>query len=163
MMYVYLLLIPLCIVFVLLASLWAWVWHSIVCHKLSSYLNPVSKTHSIHHNNLEDAAHRDFSWVAAVLFSLALGLFVLYFILTSIFPKRQTFWILLCLSLWITAATIFLFQYYMHYSYHNPSSLLHDYQWFQHMTLDHYLHHVDDTCNYGITNHWMDYIFGTYK
>lgn len=151
-----------CILLLLLAAeLWAWCWHSMVAH--GSRSTSVSTTHKKHHQDQDDMAHNDFSWIVVLLIFFALCLFVVYCIGVMLIPTSTPFWGALVISLWITAFLLFLLQYYIHHTYHNLSSRWHNYEWFQHMTLDHYLHHMDESCNYGITNHIIDDWFGTYR
>lgn len=155
-----LLILVICLAWVILTLVFSWCWHALISH---TQVPGVAQTHLVHHQDVDDLAHRDFYWIAVLLLLLTLALFTVYVLGIVLYPVSVPFWEWLVFFLWLVPVLIFILEYYLHYSYHQDDSWLGHYSWFQQLRADHYAHHQDETVNYGISNHWVDWLMGKYK
>ena len=153
-MFVFLLIILTIIITIFLGEILGYFWHRIGTHK--DIIPPVRNTHRTHHEHdlTGHEANEDFFWT---------------FILVSTFGGLLTLSVLvglplaIALTMFITLALMFVWNWYIHAAYHIPDHYLNKFEWFQNDKKIHYEHHFDPKCNFAIASHFPDRLFGTYK
>lgn len=147
-MWIYL--VSLTILTILFAEILSYLFHRFIFHKNIFY--DARYYHKKHHIIEDDARHDYFIMFGVLIVLSVILIFAFAFVEISIF---------LALYLFIVALVYFAFNYYIHYSYHNPKSILHSFFLFRWLKDYHQLHHINARCNYAILTPLADYLFIT--
>jgi sterol desaturase/sphingolipid hydroxylase (fatty acid hydroxylase superfamily) len=135
---------------ILFAEILSYLFHRFLFHK--NILNDVRYYHRKHHIIEDDARHDYFIMFAVLIVLTVILIFAFAFVEISIF---------LALYLFLVAVIYFIINYYIHYSYHNPQSVLQSFFVFRWLKDYHQLHHNNAYCNYAILTPLADYLFFT--
>jgi len=127
------------------AEFMAYGWHRWAAHGFYH----IHETHRIHHTQEDDNGDKDFIWII-VFIILMLGPVIYFNIIYH--------WIL-----WSVVLAIFIVNWYIHRQYHNETSWLLRYEWFEEQKKLHFQHHTNPKSNYGIVTHIADRFFGTFE
>jgi len=137
------------------AEVYGYFWHRLGAH--SGYVPGIKETHEIHHLlKLSDKheANEDFVWILLLIITLQiiLGLAVT----VGIIPG------LLAIVTILTLTGVFIWNWWIHQSFHVDDHWLNQYEWFKHQKNIHYVHHNNPSMNYGVATHFCDKLFGTW-
>lgn len=144
------------VIFVVVTTeVFAYLWHRFSAH--NEHIPYIRESHKIHHEtdlNLSHTADEDFIWILIlfVLFEIIAGLVIKMNIVPGNFVIVGT----------ITSFVVFLWNWYVHKSFHQKDHWLNNYEWFRIEKERHYIHHFDPTKNYGIGSHFTDIIMNTW-
>ena len=64
--------------------------------------------------------------------------------------------------LYLTVFFVFIWNWYVHKSYHTENHWLNKYEWFQNDKRIHFQHHENPETNYGIATHFTDVVLNTF-
>lgn len=139
---------------VVAAEVYGYLWHRYGAHQ--GYVPGVKETHQIHHMFDEAAgneADEDFVWILLliILFEVIVGSAVVIGLIPGI----------LAIVTIITLSVVFVWNWWIHRSFHQPDHWLNDYAWFQQEKEIHLVHHRKPGHNYGVATHFNDRLFGT--
>lgn len=137
---------------IVLVEVIAYLWHKELAHQ-SELL--VKDNHLIHHQDVTDqAADNDFIFLLGIFYigELLLTYMALYGYISYQFT---VFTIMVTLS-------VLIINWYIHKEYHNETSWLKRYGWFNELKNEHMIHHTYPNKNYGIITHFADKLLGTY-
>lgn len=137
----------------------AYIWHRYGAH--NNYILGVYDTHSIHHIiNLESIApnlllaDNDFVWILflIIIFQLMTGMCIII----GLIPR------ILGIITIIIILIVFIWNWWIHRTYHIPDHWLNSYQWFRIEKYRHFIHHYNPNKNYGISSHFTDKLLNTW-
>jgi len=141
---------------VIIAEIVAYFWHRLLSHNHVIDIHTlIHDSHSLHHNDRDDASYGDFSWIVILVCEAFIVLYLAYVV--DIISGYAL--------LVVTAAMIFVvfYNWYIHKAYHTENHWLEYFEWFKHDRKEHMIHHVNHRQNYGVTTRLCDKIFGTYQ
>lgn len=95
--------------------------------------------------------------------SIWMMLGVLIVEIVAIYLVACDLWVRECIVVLGTIILSVYFNWWIHRSFHQETSHLRQYQWFQQAQARHQLHHSQPNINYGIVSHFADQCCGTYQ
>jgi len=143
------------ICFILFTESVSYSWHRWATHRdILPYIFGIQDSHDIHHRNGSIGRGNDFVYISLILF---MGVILLATI--SFITGLSTY---VCLLIYVPAFITFVWNWYIHDSYHIKNHWLNKYKWFRKDKQIHFQHHYNSNKNYGIASHFTDKIFGTF-
>ena len=144
------------ILIIILAELISYFWHRILSHNhIINIHTPLHDSHSLHHDDKDDGSYEDFMWV---LFFLGGVFIVLYLAFAFDFIAGLTL-----VVIYIAGVCDYFYSWYIHKAYHTKDHWLEYFDWFNYDRKEHMVHHKNPKRNYGVSNRFLDKVFGTFK
>jgi sterol desaturase/sphingolipid hydroxylase (fatty acid hydroxylase superfamily) len=140
---------------IIAAEVYGYLWHRFGAH--AGYVPGIKETHRIHHIVDISAGHEadeDFVWILLLImtFEIIVGLGVMIGLIPGI----------LAIVTIITLTVVFVWNWWIHRSYHQEDHWLNGYEWFRREKELHFIHHYKPGQNYGVATHFNDKLFGTW-